>query len=134
MFFRIWHYYCKVGVPALFGWLALVLVLGLTNVNVPMADLFGASFLVVTYILIGSGVLGGVLGLLMVLGLLSMRCPFCGNRGKVNGNQQCGMWLECPTCGVVRGGGRWGLDLIRDDEDFNGNTEKPKLKKGSSLV
>jgi ribosomal protein L37AE/L43A len=54
------------------------------------------------------------MGLLMVLGLLRMQCPFCRERGIVKGNQQFGIWLECYTCGVVHGGGRWGLEMIRD--------------------
>src|SRR5262245_60361959 len=111
--FRAWYYYCKLGVPVLFGTLALLFVLASLQLDLPdiMSAVLAMIFLVALWTLIGSGLLGGVMGLLLVFGVLRMTCPFCGAWSQVRGNSRDGMWLLCKRCGFVHGSGIWGLKL-----------------------
>jgi hypothetical protein len=49
-----------------------------------------------------------------LLGRTGLSCPFCGHHGHVGGWHNPGLWIECPTCGIVRGEGPLGLKIVRE--------------------
>ena len=117
MYFRIWHYLCRVGAPVLFPAALLAIVMQRGSV----LQGIGVGAILVMFIL---GLVGAVMGVFLSLGKLRMRCPFCGEKGMVSGDEG-GLTLDCPECGLVYETGFLKLRLAR------AANEKPKADEGT---
>ena len=105
--FRLWHYACKLLTLPLFGGFFLGMLIIRTTAG---AAIFVASLA----ILLTLGLVGAAMGVLMAMGRLRMRCPFCGQPGPVWGRKSEGICMDCPTCGLIWTGGRFGLRIFRE--------------------
>jgi hypothetical protein len=108
--FRLWFYLTRIGGLVFAVVIVLAVVLGDSRA---VETVISAMVLIVVPL----GLTGAVMGVLMICGRLRMRCPFCGKSGEAGGSKSDGMWMVCPTCGLVRGGGRFGLRIICEKPD-----------------
>jgi hypothetical protein len=119
MSYRLVHYVGKCSV-VLFVLLAAHLVF---PAYVPLSVAVVAMALFITL-----GVIGGVMGCFMAMGKLWLRCPFCGASGLAWAGKGIGLQMDCPNCGEIYAGGRFGLTLFRSglpaesDEDETPDT------------
>ncbi|WP_395745488.1 hypothetical protein [Prosthecobacter sp.] len=76
--------------------------------------------LMVLYWLVGLGLVGMIMRRRLLL-----HCAFCGRPGLGSHRRSVGLTMECPKCGEIRGGGRLGWQIVRDEEEACG--PKPKV-------
>ncbi len=95
--FKSWYYICKLGAPVLMG----ILCLTFFSKSGPWAGI--GQLVIIT--LLSLAAIGFIMGILMVAGRLQMRCPFCAQPGPAGGNKRDGLWMKCPSCGLIRGRG-----------------------------
>jgi hypothetical protein len=106
MSFRLWFYLCKLGAPLFF-----CVFLGITFWGHPDNSVLLSALLMVIVVL---GICGAVIALLSLFGSFKMRCPFCPRSGPIGGSKKEGLWMNCPSCGLVHGSGPLKLRLIRE--------------------
>ncbi len=118
--FKLWLYLTR-----LIGPVALLLAVALAFLMPPSERVvLGWGIVIVVFAV---GVLGGVFGLLMVTDRLRWNCPFCNRKSPVGGDKVRGMWLQCESCGLVHGRGRFGLRLVREsDREAPGREHAPR--------
>lgn len=108
--FRFWFYVTK-ACPVLF-------VIVLATFLASSESALGRVRFVTLCLAVLLGLIGACMAILaMLLGKLRMLCPFCGQSGPVGGNKQDGMWMECETCGLIHSGGRFGLKIVKADQE-----------------
>ena len=106
--FRLWLYLAKVG-----GFILFAFVFATSSASADSA--LGRLRLGAMCILIPLCFIGAFMAILMAFGKLKMLCPFCGRSGRIRGGRRRGIWLECESCGIVRGSGLLGLKIVRGD-------------------
>lgn len=75
------------------------------------------------------GLVGLVLGMKMFRRHLVLICPFCSRPGLGSLDRSEGLTMECPKCGKIRGGGRLGWQIVRDEEEDCGPMPKVPVRK-----
>jgi hypothetical protein len=111
--FKLWCVWIKV----VFAMLLVVIVFGFVFSPRPV---LAAMVVVAICCVVLLGLTGAVMGIFAAFGRLRMRCPFCGRYGPVGGSKGRGMWMECPSCGLVRTTGPFRLRIVRGKEDGSG--------------
>ena len=71
------------------------------------------------------GLVGMIVGVKIMRRRLLLHCAFCGRPGPGTLRRPEGLTMECPKCGEIRGGGRLGWQIVRDEEEDC--EPKPKL-------
>jgi hypothetical protein len=124
--FRLWFYLTKIGGFVFATAIVLAIVFGGSRA-------LGTVISIMTLVLIPLGLTGAVMGVLMVCDRLRMGCPFCGRSGPAGGSKAEGMWMECETCGLIHGGGRFGLKIVNEKLNDGGSlADDPDLESKSS--
>lgn len=114
MRFTFWYYSGKCG--SILSASALVALL-LSYVNPFFDTVFWAAIGAFAVLVLPTA----AVRVLLARGRLKMKCPFCGDPGRLGDGKGKGTsTMECDRCGLVHGSGFWGLRLVAEPSDRSG--------------
>ena len=105
--FRLWFYLAKLALPSC---LAVGLLLYVFEGGA-ITEWYGR---IAFTFLMALALVGAVMGGLLAFDKLQLRCPYCGKSGRAGGNREEGLWMDCESCGFIRGSGPFRMKIGRD--------------------